>query len=71
MPTHGVENTEVAETGMTEGSEEGNFRLSPELVNERIKASLEPLHSQISAPTEMMNRIIQSNLATESTTASS
>ena len=67
---HGDENTGVAETGITEGSEEGHLRLSPELVDERIKASLEPLHAQISALTQMMDRIIQSNMTTESTTVS-
>ena len=57
MPTHGDENTEVAQRGMSEGSEEGNISLSPELVDERIKASLEPVHVQISAFTEMMDRL--------------
>ena len=38
MSTHGDENTGASETGITEGSEEGNIRLSPELVDERIKA---------------------------------
>ena len=60
MSTLGDENTEVSETGITEGSKEGNIRLFPELVDERIKASLEPLHAQISALTEMMDRLIQS-----------
>ena len=71
MSTHGDENTGVAETGITEGSDEGHIRFSPELVDERIKASLEPRHAQISALTEMMDRLIQSTLTTESTTASS
>ena len=39
-------------------------------MDERIKTSLAPLHAQISAPTEMMDRIIQKNLTTESTTVS-
>ena len=70
MSAHGDENTE-AETGIIEGSEENSSSFSPELVNERIKASLEPLHAQISALTEMMDRLIQSNSAEESTMASS
>ena len=70
MSTHGDENNGAAETEITEGSEEGHIRLSPELVDERIKASLEPLHAQISALTEMMDRLIQNSLTTESTTAS-
>ena len=71
ISTHGDENTGVAETGLPESSEEGHIRFSPELVDERIKASLEPLLAQVSALTEMMDRLIQSNLTTESTTASS
>ena len=70
MLTHGDENTRELEVGITEGSKESNSGLSPELVDERIKASLEPLHAQIYALTEMMDRIIQGNLTTESTTAS-
>ena len=67
---HGDGNTGEAEMGMIEDSEENNIRVSPELVDERIKASLEPLHAQISALTEMMDRLIQSNSTKESTTAS-
>ena len=56
---------------MTESSKEEHIRFSPELLDERINASLELLYAQISALTEMMDRLIQSNLITESTTASS
>ena len=56
--------------GVTEGSEESNIGLFPGLVDERIKARLEPLNAQISALTEMKDRFIQGNLTTESTTAS-
>ena len=70
MSTHENENTEVGESGITEGSEESNIGLSPDLVEERIKVSLEPLHAQISALTEMVDRLIQGNSTTESTTAS-
>ena len=71
MSAHGDENAGEAETGIIEGSEENRIRFSPELVDERTKASLEPLHAQISALTEMMDRLIQSNSTAESTTASS
>ena len=71
MSSHGDENTRGAETGIFEGSGENSIRFSPSLVDERIKAGLEPLHAQISALTEMMDRLIQSNSAKESTTASS
>ena len=66
MSTHGDENTGEAETGIIEGSEENNIRFSPELVDGRIKANLEPLHAQIFALTDMMDRLIQNNLTTES-----
>ena len=71
MSTHGDENTGEAETGIFEGSEENSVRFSPQLVDVRMKASLEPLHAQISALTQMMDRLVQSNLTTESATASS
>ena len=64
MSTHGDESTGEAEKGMVEGSKESSIRFSPELVDERIKASLEPLHAQISALTEMIDRLIKSYSAT-------
>ena len=70
MSTHGEGNTGEVGTGVTEGSEESNIGLSPEIVFERIKASLEPLHAQIPALTETMDRITEGNLTTESTTPS-
>ena len=70
MSKHENENPEVVESGVTEDSEESNIGLSPVLVEKRIKASLEPLHAQISALTEVMDRLIQDNLTTESMTAS-
>ena len=70
MSTHGDKNTGEAEAGITEGSEESNIGLFLEIVDKRIKASLEPPHAHISALTEIMDRLNQSNLTTESTTAS-
>ena len=70
MSTHGDENAET-EIGIIEGSAENSIRFSPDLVDERIKESLEPLHAQISALTEMMDRLIRRNLTEESTTANS
>ena len=49
MSTHGDENAGEAETGIIEGSEENSIRFFPELVDERIKASLEP-HMRKSLP---------------------
>ena len=70
MSTHGDEKTGEAEQGIIEGSKESNVGLSPELVDERITASFEPLHARISAFTDMMDRLIKSNLTAESTTVS-
>ena len=47
------------------------MKFSPELVDGRIKASPEPLHAQITALAEMMDRLIQSNSAKETTTVNS
>ena len=71
MSAHEDEATGELETGTIEGNEENSVRFSPELVDERLKASVEPLHAQISALTEMMDRLIQNNSAKETTTASS
>ena len=65
------ETTGEVETEIIESNEENSIRFSPELVDEKIKASLEPLDAQITALTEMMDRLIQSNLAKETLTASS
>ena len=40
------------------------------MVEEKIKANLEPLHAQISALTQMMDRLIQGNSVREFMTAS-
>ena len=71
MSTHGDENAGEAQTGIIEGSEEKSIRFSSDVVNEKIKATLGPLYAQISALTEMMDRLFQSNSAKESKTASS
>ena len=71
MSAHEDKNTGEAQTGISEGSEDNSMRFSPGLVDERKKASLEPLHAQISVLSEMMDCLIQSNSAKEATTASS
>ena len=68
MSAHKKEVTGEVEADATEGNEENSVRFSPDLVDERIKASLEPLHAQISALTEMINRLIHSKSARETTT---
>ena len=59
-----------AATDTKEQNDEGSARLSPDIIEERIKANLEPLHTQIFALTEMMDRFFQGNSAREFTTAS-
>ena len=71
MPAHEGEVTGKLKADATKGNEENSVNSSPEIVGERIKASLEPSHAQISALTEMIDRLIQSNLARETDTASS
>ena len=69
MSTHGEGNTGEVGTRVTEGGKESNIELSTDLLDDRIKASLEPLHAQISALTKMMDRLIQGSFTTEITTA--
>ena len=61
------------EVGMrrTEANEDNSMRYSPDLADDGIKTSLEPLQAQITALVEMMDRLIQSNSAKETTTSSS
>ena len=71
MSAHEEEITGEVETGTIEGNEDNSVRFSPDLIDERIKVSLELLHAQISAPIEMMDLLIPSNSARETTTVSS
>ena len=71
MSAHEEEVTGKVEADATEGNDDNSVRLSPDLVDEGIKASLEPLHAQISFFAEMMDRLMPSNSARETTTASS
>ena len=70
MSAHEVEVTGEVEADANEGNEGSSVRFSPDLVDEKIKGSLEPLHAQISALTEIMDQLIQSNSAREATTPS-
>ena len=54
-------------SGTVESNKENSMTFSPDFVHERIKASLEPLHVQISALTEMMDHLIQSNSTKDAT----
>ena len=62
--------TGEVEVDASGGNEENSVRFSPDLVDERIKVSLEPLIAQISTFIEWMDFLIQGNSAREFTTAS-
>ena len=70
MSAYRGEAMEGTATDMNEQNDESSARFSPDMIVERIKANLEPLHAQISALMEMMDRLFQSNSAREFTTAS-
>ena len=69
MSAREEEVTEI-EIDASGGNEENSVRFSSDLVDERLKRSREPLHAQISALTEMMDRLIQGNSVRELTMAS-
>ena len=71
MSAHEDETTREVETVEIDRSEGNSRRCSQELLDERIRANFEPLHAQITALTEMMHRLIRSNSAKQTTTASS
>ena len=70
MSAHEKGVTGEVETGVSGRNEDNSVRFSPDLLDEKIMASLNPLHVQISAFREMMDRLIQVNSARELTTAS-
>ena len=70
MSAHEKEATGDVEADANEGNEENTVRFFPDIVKERVKASLEPLNARSSALTEMMDRLIESNSARGTTTAS-
>ena len=57
-----------AEIDASEQNDQTDTRFSPDMIEERIKANLEPLHAQVSASTELMDKLIQGNSARELTT---
>ena len=71
MSVHEGKVTKEVKTGIIEGNKENSVNFSPDLVDERIKAGIEPLHTQISTLTELMDRLIQINSARQTTKASS
>ena len=69
MSAHEDEVTGGVEVDVNNGNGEKSVEFSPGLINESIKASFEPLHAQISALTEIMDRLIHSNSVRETNTA--
>ena len=59
---------EEAATDMNEQNDENSARFSPDIIEEKIEANLEPLHAQISAVAGMMDRLIQGKSARKFTT---
>ena len=55
---HEEEVTGKVEADATEGNEQNSVGFYPDLLDEWIRASVKPLHAQISAPNEMMDRLI-------------
>ena len=66
---HEEQLSEASEAHTTEKDDKANTEFSPGSIEERIKAKLEPLHAQISLLTQMINKLIQDNLARKNPTA--
>ena len=60
MSAHEEEVTGEVEVNVNEGIEKNGVRFSPDLVDERIRVGLEPIHAQISAFVGLMDRLIPS-----------
>ena len=54
---------EAFENPTSKLGDEASAEFSPNSNEERMKVNLEPLHSQINTLTQMMNKLIQDNLA--------
>ena len=63
MSAHEDQPNEATKTHTTERIEETSRKLSPNLIEDRTEAKLEPIHDQISTLTQPMNKLIQDNSA--------
>ena len=54
---------ETSDTDTTEQGAEASTEFSPNLIEERMKSDVEPLHAQITTLTQMMSKLIQDNWA--------
>ena len=70
ISAHGKETMEEVATDTNKVNDKNSVRFSPYIIEETIKANLELLHAQISALTEIMDRLIQGNAARAFKTAS-
>ena len=70
MCAHEEKATVEAEIDANERNNGAGIGFSLDMIEEKVKANLQPLYAQISALTEMMNRLIQGNSARVFTTAS-
>ena len=64
MSTHKNQSTAASKTNAVERVNEAGVEFSLDLIEERIKANLEPFNAQISALRQMMDKLIQDNSAT-------
>ena len=70
MSAHEEQSTVASEPNEAEQNDGTSSGCSADLIEERIKANLEPLHAQISSLVQMMDRLIQGNSARGYLTAS-
>ena len=69
IPALEEDTTVETELYASEKTDKTIARYSPDRIDEKIKTNLEPLYAQISALTEMMDRLFRGNSAREFTTA--
>ena len=70
MSAHEELSTAASKPNAAERISEFSSEISPELIEKRIKENLAPLHAQISAQTELLDKLIQVNSARVYTMAS-
>ena len=68
IPALEEDTTVETELYASEKTDKTIARYSPDMIDENIKTNVEPLNAQISALTEMMDRLFQGNSAREFTT---
>ena len=61
MSAHEYQSAAASELNAVVQSNETALKFSPELLHEKIKTNLEPLHAQIPALTQMMDKLTQDN----------